>query len=156
MKRILFVCTGNSCRSVMAENLLKHLLKKKGRTGIEVISAGVSAMKGIGPTPDTVEVMNREGIDVSNHSGQPLTPELVRSCDLVFCMEDFHRDLILAQLPEAKAKEKVHLLKSFEAEEPVADPNIPDPIGRPKEVYESCLLTIKESVERVAHWLEKS
>ncbi len=153
MKKILFVCTGNSCRSVMAEGLLKHLLSKKGRDDIQVMSAGVGTLGGLGPTLETVEVMGREGIDVSSHVGKPLAPELVQSADLIFCMEDFHRQIILSQVPAAESK--VHLLKIFQAKVVPAEPNIMDPIGKPKEVYESCLMTIKESVEHLARWLEK-
>jgi protein-tyrosine-phosphatase len=82
-----------------------------------------------------------------------LTPELVQSAEGIFCMEDFHRDIILSQMPEAGPK--VYLLKVFQAKVPPVDPNIPDPIGKPKEVYESCLMTIKESVDRVAGWVMK-
>ncbi len=151
MKKILFVCTGNSCRSVMAQGLLQHMLHKKGRNDIQVLSAGVSTQGGVGPTPETVEVMQAVGIDVSGHLGQPVTPELVQRADAVFCMEDFQRDLILARLPEAE--QKVHLLKTFRFETLVLDPNIPDPIGRPKEMYESCLMTIRDAVERIEKWL---
>ncbi|MCM8811448.1 MAG: low molecular weight protein arginine phosphatase [Candidatus Omnitrophica bacterium] len=151
MKKILFVCTGNSCRSVMAEGLLKDYLSKKGRTDVHVLSAGVSAFGGAGPTPETVEVMRAEHIDVSNHISQPVTPQLVKNADIVFCMEQFQRDILLTQIPESAGK--VHLLKTFLNKQRLADPNIADPIGRPKEVYESCLMTIKEAVDRVGRWI---
>ena len=153
LKKILFVCTGNSCRSVMAEGLLRHLLSEKGHTDIQVLSAGVSAMAGFGPTQETVEVMQKEGIDVSGHMGQPVTRELVERADAIFCMEEFHREMILVQIPAAE--QKVYLLKTFQLDRPMSDPNVQDPIGRSKEVYESCLLTIKQAVERVVNWLEQ-
>jgi len=137
----------------MAEGLLRHLLKQKGHNDVQVMSAGVSAIPGSGATLETVEVMQAEGIDVSGHMGQPASPDLVRHADVIFCMEDFHRELILSQVPEVEPK--IHLLRTFKAERPVLDANIPDPIGRPKEVYESCLMTIKESIQRIVRWLEK-
>ena len=153
IKKILFVCTGNSCRSVMAEGLLKHLLGKKGKTDIHVLSAGIGTYGGLGATPETIEVMKKQGIDVSQHVSQPLTPDLIHHAEAIFCMEDYHYNRVLELMPPAAGK--VFLLKPFESKTPVMDPNIPDPIGRPKEVYESCLLTIKEAVEKVAKWLEK-
>ena len=128
------------------------MLKKTGKSDVQVISAGVSAMPGMAPTPETVEAMEEQGIDISGHIGQPVTRELVERADAIFCMEDFHREMILAQMPEVESK--VHLLKTFRAGRVIPDPNIPDPIGRSMEVYRSCLVTIKEGVERIIHWLE--
>jgi len=153
VKKILFVCTGNSCRSVMAEGLLRHLLQKKGRNDIQVLSAGVSTIGGMEPTPETVEVMNSMGVDVSGHISQPVTPDLIRHADIIFCMEEFHKEWILSGAPDAAPK--THLLKTFQVSQSMKDANIPDPIGRPKEVYESCLMTIRDAVDRVVLWLEK-
>ena len=152
-KKILFVCTGNSCRSVMAEGLLCSLLQKRGRTDVQVLSAGTNTFNGIPPTPETIEVMQREGMDLSAHAGQELTPDLIRQADAVFCMEDFHRDCVLSLAPEAEPK--AHLLKTFRNPVRLEDPNIPDPVGRPLEVYEGCLMTIQEEVGRVIEWLEE-
>jgi len=137
----------------MAQGLLRHLLDKAGRTDVQVISAGVGTSGGSGATQETIDVMKQEGIDVSGHVGRPATRDLILHADLVLCMEDFQRDQVVGLAPEARLK--VHLLRTFQAKGSISDPNIPDPIGKPKEVYESCLLTIKDSVQRLYRWLEK-
>lgn len=152
MKKILFVCTGNSCRSVMAEGLLKQFLEKKGRTDVQVLSAGTGSLDGIPPTPETIEAMQGQGVDVSGHVGQQITPQLVRIADVIFCMENAHRERILSVVPEAESK--VHLLKVFENKATLSEPDILDPIGQPKEVYAICLSAVKDGVERVSRWLE--
>jgi protein-tyrosine-phosphatase len=153
MKKILFVCTGNSCRSVMAEGLLKKMLQDRGRNDLHVLSAGTNTLNGITPTPETVAVMKTEGVDVEGHLGQQITAELVQNADAIFCMEIFHREQILSAIPEVESK--VYLLKPFESDKSIFEPNIPDPIGQPKQVYEICLASVKEGVERVVQWIEK-
>lgn len=138
---------------MMAEGLLRNLLQRRERIGVEVLSAGTSAMPGMDPTQETVEVMAEAGVDVSGHRSQPLTPELVERANAVFCMTDSHRDRVLAMHPQAGSK--VHLLRTFRNPAPVPDPNIPDPIGQTKRGYEICLAMVREGVERVADWLEE-
>ncbi len=149
--RILCVCTGNSCRSVMAQGLLRHYLKD--RPEIQVISAGIGTEGGLGATPETIEVLQKEGIDVASHLGQPVTPDLVRKADLILAMDVYHYHTLARWYPEAKSK--LYLLKEFQAPGPVGDPSVPDPIGRPLEVYEACLMMIKDAVQRVVAWLNQ-
>lgn len=154
MKKVLFVCTGNSCRSVMAEGLLKDMLEKKGRNDVQVLSAGTATMDGFPPTQETIQVMRSEGIDVSRHYGQQLTPQLIRSAEGIFCMDAVHREQVLHMVPEAQ--EKVFLLKQFQNPVPPSEPNIWDPIGLPQDMYRMCMNIIKEGVIRVEKWLEET
>ena len=153
VKRILFVCTGNSCRSVMAEGLMRHFLQRAGIDAVSVESAGVFAINGMGPTRETQRVLLDAGIDCVGHRARALTPQMVEDADLIFVMEPFHVEEILQRAPSAKGKS--HLLKSYglAPSEVVGHPHIPDPIGKPLEVYEVCFAEIREAVERVARSL---
>ncbi len=151
-KKILFVCTGNSCRSVMAEGLLQDLLNKRGHNDVQVLSAGTNTFNGMPPSAETVAVMKENSIDIARHVGQQLTTLLIERADLIFCMEEFHMKQILDAVPEAKPK--VFLLNAFE--NPTArHREIPDPIGRSAKVYQVCRDVILEAVTRVADWIEK-
>ncbi|MBI2884982.1 MAG: low molecular weight protein arginine phosphatase [Candidatus Omnitrophica bacterium] len=157
-KRILLVCTGNSCRSVMAQGLLQHALKQQEHRlsePVEVASAGIFAIEGMPPSRDTVRLLQQAGIDMSSHMAQVVTDRLIREADLIFVMERFQANELVRRVPDATPK--VHLLKTFGL--PLAsdvaslDADIPDPIGKPPEVYERCFALIRTCVERVANAL---
>lgn len=151
IKSILIVCTGNSCRSVMAEGLLRKFLKARGCNNIKVSSAGIGTMPGMMASPFTIEVMKGEGIDVSDHRAQVVTEEMINEADLILGMQPIHIETVLSMVPQARTK--AHLLLEYAYENENEKPTnliVYDPIGKPKEVYESVLLTIKAAIERVA------
>lgn len=157
MRTILFVCTGNTCRSIMAEALFKDMLgKKKDKfRNIKVISAGTCAWEGDGASPQAVEVLREKGIDITDHSSTPLTPKLIKDSDLILTMTLNHKQAVLYMRPEAK--EKTYTLKEYaldysneklqniEFEEINYD--IKDPYGQSVNVY-------RESAEEIEKYLK--
>lgn len=146
-KVILFVCTGNSCRSVMAEGIFRKMLDKAGKKNIRLSSAGTAALTGMKPPREVEEVMRKEGMDVSHHRATPLTTDLIDEADLVLVMDKYHQQAILKMCPEAS--EKIFLLGEFSpgAGEPPLD--IPDPLGESLRAYEEVFEEIKRCLDEL-------
>ncbi len=137
---LLFVCTGNSCRSVMAKGLMEKFVNESNLSEkVHIDSAGTSTFAGIGAAPNTISVMKEEGIDVSGHIGKNINRDILKRSDIIFVMEIAHRNVIISLIPEIK--DRVRLLKESQ--------DIPDPIGRPFEEYRDILGIIKEEVGNI-------
>ena len=127
MKTILFLCTGNVCRSPMAEALFRHAVK--GRGEFRVLSAGLGAMDGQPPTPHSVQAMREIGMDISAAAQPALTAELVRSADLILGMTHSHVDTVALLYPPAA--EKTFLLREFDETLEPYEKDISDPDRQP-------------------------
>lgn len=149
MKNILFVCTGNSCRSVMAEGLFcKYIENRPGE--FAVASAGISAQDGFPATSDTIDVLDDEGIDMTGHRSQRLTESLVENADKIFVMERIHKDWILRMMPHASAKVELLSVYSTDAALGGGMVDIPDPIRMSPSFYRNVLVVIQNCVRNLA------
>ena len=126
--RILFVCTGNICRSPMAEGLLRHALGPETRWRVE--SAGLAAAEGLSASASAVTALRDVGVDISGHRSRLLTTALADSASVLVVMTGAHRDLMALRFPFAL--EKTFLFKSF-LDEGAGD--VADPIGMPLASY---------------------
>ncbi len=140
--RLLFVCTGNTCRSPMAAVIARRAVAELGWQGFEVRSAGVAAFDGDRASGGALRAAAGNGLDLSEHSATLLTPELTEWADLILVMSPSH----LVRIVELGRGENAALITSFaEGREEDGTASVPDPIGGPDERY----LEIFEFLERL-------
>jgi protein-tyrosine phosphatase len=150
---LLLVCTGNTCRSPMAELLTQKLIAERLQCpvselelqGVVVMSAGLSAAAGGRPSPEAVSVMESMQLDLSGHESRPVTEQLVRQADLIWTMTSAHRDAIVREWPDAAPRTR--LVRGDQRD-------VPDPIGGPPDLYRQCAEQLRVELEARVRELE--
>ena len=145
--RVLFVCSGNICRSPMAESYFVSRVARSGLSHVLASSAGTLGLHGAPASAEAIEVARDAGADLRAHRSKALTASLVRASDWILAMAAEHVDEIRRRFPKHGAK--VHLLRSFEAgPEPVEPaPDRDDPIGCPIDTYRECFEIIRPCID---------
>jgi protein-tyrosine phosphatase len=144
--RILFVCTGNTCRSPLAAAAMRRALETDGDR-IEVRSAGAMAAGGAPASGLAAEVARTGGLSLEDHRSEGLTNEAIERADLVLVMGGHDLEVVKQRVPSAA--ERAWLITDFGRERPTGE-GIPDPFGGSLEAYEECLSRIEGQVARIA------
>lgn len=141
MKKIIFICTGNTCRSPMAMGLFREMLKQRGIEDIVCESAGLYATAGDMAEPNAVEAAGELGADISQYRARVFSPDMAQDADLFVCMTPIH-----AMILENVSAEKRVLLAG----------GVPDPYGGDMEEYRKCAGLISEGLEELIKEFENN
>jgi protein-tyrosine-phosphatase len=158
MKKVLFVCTGNTCRSSMAQGFFNEIVDKNCREPNLYVgeSAGIAACDGDYASYEAADVMKSEwGIDISSHRARCLTENIMNEAYLVLAMTRQHKAVMVSSFPQAKSK--IFTLMEYaygknsgaKAQDYDYTLDIPDPYGMSRQVYLKCARQIKDAVEKL-------
>jgi protein-tyrosine-phosphatase len=140
---LLFVCSGNTCRSPLAEALAKKVAASRGIEEISVSSAGTNAIENVPATDEALLVGMERGLDLTGHRSRQLTPAIVSEADLIFVMTPGH----LEQVKQMGGRGKVHVIDEYASG--ATDKGISDPYGGDLDAYRNTTDSLEEELERL-------
>ena len=142
--KIMFICTGNICRSAMAHWLMIKKLEEKNIKNVEVFSAGIHAMNNDIPTEDGIEVMDEYGVNLRKHRATNIRKSPIEEMDLILVMTVMHKMELVNIYPNLK--EKIFTLKEYVREDEI---NIKDPWGYNITTYRMCAAEIDRALDKL-------
>ncbi|MCA9190245.1 MAG: Sua5/YciO/YrdC/YwlC family protein [Planctomycetales bacterium] len=150
---VLLVCTGNTCRSPMAEVLMRHALERRfGTANFSVVSAGLSAFPGGAASPEAIAVMAQRNLNLRSHQSKSITERVVKFADLILTMTNSHRRAIVERMPDTVSR--LHLVSG-------TGQDVSDPFGGNESIYADCADQIEQYINGwvnqidetwIAHW----
>ncbi len=144
-KNILFVCTGNACRSVMAEAIFQSMIEARKIEGITVSSCGTNANPAYRVPPVVARLLAGKEIDAGRHVSKQMNEEMAAAADLILIMDESHRQFIHTCFPSVEGR--TFLLKKYAGEKKPYE--IFDPIGQADEVYEGTAAVIERCLKKI-------
>lgn len=148
MKQILLVCTGNTCRSPMAQSILQQKLDARAEGAFKICSAGIGAMNGAPVSWPALAVIKENGQDLSGHRGRPVDSQMIEEAVLVLTMSRHHSRSLLERFPRAAAR--IFTLGEYVGASHI---EVRDPIGGNLEEYRACMRQLDELLEKVCERL---
>ena len=149
--KIMFICTGNICRSAMAEGMLKQKLKENKIENVEVYSCGIYAEDGDYATYNALDAAKLYGADISNHRATNIRKSNIEEMNLILCATNSHKQSVLYMYPNLDGK--VYTMKEYVDEQAL---DIKDPWGYDLNVYYNCAEEINECLEKMIEKLKNN